>query len=107
VISSISVSVNDSLLSDESELMLILAFFAVARREDGERVRMPVKLFSPFLIVAIGRGFDDRAEDICINALDAASSSFPKLTTSSCSLLMMSDSNTFCFVGMMSFVDYD
>lgn len=91
----------DSLLSDESELMLVLAFF-VARRRDGERVRTPLKLFSPFLIVATGRGFDDKEEDRCINVMEAASSSFPKLTTPPCWLLMKSDSNTFCFVGMMN-----
>jgi hypothetical protein len=94
----------DSLLSlsDEIELMLVRAFFDVARREDGDRVRIPVKLFSPLLIVANGRGFDDKEEDRCINVMDAASSSFPKLTPSSFLLLMMSDSNTFCFVGMVA-----
>lgn len=103
-----TVSVYDSLFSEESEFMLVLAFFDVARRDDGERVRIPVKLFSPFLIVAIGRGFDDSEEDRCTSVMDAASSSFPKLVTlpkltkPSCSLLIMSDSNTFCFVGMMS-----
>jgi hypothetical protein len=47
---------DDSLLSDDFELMLIRAFFdAVVRREDGGRMRPPVKLLSSLLIVARGR----------------------------------------------------
>ena len=86
---------SDSLLSDESELMFVLTFL-VARRRDGERVRIPLMLFPPFLIDATGRGFDDKEEDRCINVMEAASSSFPKLSTPS-----KSDNNTFCFVGMV------
>ena len=98
-----------SLFSDDSKFMLlVLAFFGAARREDGERVRTPVKLFSPFLIVAIGRGFVDSEEDRCISVIDAASSSFPKFELATLPKLTKesswrAESKIFCFVGMVLF----
>jgi len=91
--------------------MLIRAFFD-ARREDGGRVRLPMKSFSPLLMVANGREFDDKEEERCINVKEASVSSFPKLTPSRERMLdaavlapMTLDSKTFCFDGMMSLVD--
>ena len=105
-----TLSVYASLVSDDSGFMLlVLAFFDAARREDGERVRTPVKLFSPFLIVAIGRGFVDSEEERCISVIDAASSSFPKLFELATLPKLTkepswrAESKTFCFVGMMIF----
>jgi hypothetical protein len=80
--------------------VLIRAFFD-ARRADGGRVRLSVKSFLPLLIVANGRGFEDKEDERCINVKEASVSSFPKLTPS----FLTSHSNTICFDGMISLLD--